>query len=245
MKISNLVFNIFTGVMEDTLSNRGSIEADLKKVLVGFRYTNVPAEAPANLPRLLATSQDGLFNILITNRNIQFEYVNNEDRTNEEIFNSLKNLVNIVGSYFENYIDREFNYSGLTIKSVISRDEVKKHPVNFLKETFGSVDTELPIDTISYKICFTQNEYYINYNVSNGKELKVFAPNEDTKPTKIESGEESIIFDLDVNDRYGYMYNESYKPEIEETLKLIEDVEKFYNERAMEVVLTNKFDYFC
>lgn len=245
MKINTIVFNIFTGAMKDTLANRTTIERDLKNSLTGFKYTNVPADAPKNLPRLLATSQDGFFNVLITNRNIQFEYVSKNQNSVEDIFNSLKSVVNEVGTYFEDYIDRAFNYSGLTIKAAISRDEINKHPITFIDEMFGGVDTNMPTDSLSIRNCYTQNEYYINYGLSNGKELKVYAKDEDSKPTKIENGEETIILDLDVNDRYGFMYNTEYHPGIEEALKIIEDVENFYNNKALDVVLTGNFDYFC
>ena len=248
MKITRISFHFFTGLMDDIKNNKDEIINGLNGVLANFRIANnIPSEAPANLPRILAQSISGMFNVTMTNQSVQIEGVPKamEDAADDIIMNSMMELVNKIGTFFEDYIDRPFNFCGYTVATKLKRDEIGQNAVDFVTNKLAGFDTQMMIDNSMIRTAYIQKEYYINLTIRNEKDLRVVAPNQYTKPKSVEYKEDFLIVEIYVNDKYGFINDPDYNSEIENALQLVQDVNDFYTNKTMDFIKNGSIDYFC
>lgn len=247
MKITKVSFHFFPGLMEDVLKNKDRIIAALDPYLADFKVSNLPETAPANIPRIIASSKSGMFNVTIANSMIQIEGAAKALAAADDdiILNTVMELVDKIGSYFEDYIDAPFNFCGYTLTAKLKRDEIGKNAVDFMTEKINGFETEMLVDNSMIRTAYIQKDYYINLTVKNEKDLSVKAKNQYSKPVSVEYKEDFLVVEIDVNDKYGFINNPEYNSEIENALQLIQDVNNFYNDRAIDFIQDGSVDYFC
>lgn len=244
MKIINAVFHINTADMRDLSENIQEVLEKVNKYLTNIKKTNVPANAPANLPRLIANDLNNLFNIVMTNNSIEIKTIKPEDCNDEVIFEQMMTIVDKLGTAFEDYSDQPFRFCGYSVTAKLTTTEVNDNPTDFVAGRINGMDSELIVDNAMIRKCFIQGDYYINLTLRNDKQMKVTAPSQNAKPKSIEITDEFIIAEIDVNDKYAYLNKPEYECEIENALVLCEDMGNFYRDKFLQLVQTGSFDYF-
>lgn len=245
MKIVGLQFNFFTKRM-DNLIEDAKLFNDVSKEFFKdpVRVTGFDSKKPVDLPRLIGEPKMG-FTFTCSMQNLQVMY-NNIPREIDDSFvlDTLSNIVAKMGAFLENYIDGPYNFTGLTLHIAITEAELGTSPLLYMVKKMPGIDTKTAIDNMTCKVAFIEPPYYINFGVHNEHRMRVSAPDKFSKPTSIEKGEDLLIVDFDVNDKYSFFNDPSYKPEVEDAQVLVDNVIRFYNEEMMKFVQTGKVDHF-
>ncbi len=244
MKIVNAVYRINTADMRDINENIDEVIGKIGKYITEIRRTNADSKAPLNIPRIICNDTAKLFNIVITNQSIEIQALNAEKANDEVILDKMIEVVDNIGSFFEDYSDAPFNFCGFSIQAKVSTEEVKENPTDYVADRIQGFNSDLLIDNAMIRKCFIQGDYYINLTMRNDKQMRVSAPKQGAKPSKIEVTDEFIIFEVDVNDKYAFLNKPEYECEIEQAIGIAQDVAEFYRAKALSFVQTGEFDYF-
>lgn len=244
MKIYNAVYRINTVDMRDLLENKNEVGLAISNYLTDIKTANIPANAPANLPRIVGQTKDKMINVVMTNNSVEFSAINAEEANDQVIFNTIMESVDKIGSFFENYSEAPFNFCGFSISTKFSHEDISENAIDYLNSKISNIDSDLILDNAMIRKCFIQGNYFINITIRNEKQIKVSAPKQNAKPTSFEIADEFIVVELDVNDKHGFLQNPSYFSEIEQALVLSEDVCNFYNNKFLNFVKTGNFDFF-
>lgn len=242
MKIRKLSFNFITGPMDDLTLNKEEIINGLSKDLMDFKYTNLPSEAPRHLPRIVGLSKSGLFQVTMTNQNVLIESIDKVLKENPDfvVLSLLGELVEEVGTFFENYIDRPYNYCGITVVTEANNLELDGEPLEMVKKAVSVADAKQNIDNINYTVAYIEDNYYINLGFITERQISVMGE-PDKKPKSVKYGDNRLVMQIDVNDKYGFINNPDYFSEVESAIKLVSDMTNFYNNKALEVIKNLKF----
>ena len=244
MKIVNAVYRINTIDMRDVNENVEEVIGKIGKYITDIRKTNADSKAPLNIPRLICNDTSKYFNIVITDQSIEIQAMNAEKIDDEIILDKMVELVDHLGSFFEDYSDAPFNFCGFSVQAKVLTEEIKENPTDYVSDRIQGFGSNLLVDNAMVRKCFIQGDYYINLTMRNDKQMRVSAPKQGAKPTKIEVTDEFMIFEVDVNDKYSFLNKPEYECEIEQTIGIAQDVSDFYRNKSLNFVQTGEFDYF-
>ncbi len=246
MKLIKCTYRIITGVMPDILKDKNEIINNLSNVLTNFKSLDQTMKLPLETPKIFAKSIDNFFVCTISNTYIQIDVPQNilNENDTDLIFDKLTNLIDKVGSFFENYIDRPFNYCGYTLKSQISESEINYKPLDLILNKQIKQNTNFELANSSIQNSFMIDNYYLNLALKAEKELKIKAKDQYTKPISSELNKEILTLEIDINDKNGFLNNINYTSQIEECLLLIQNTNNFYKNHALNYIIYNKLDYF-
>lgn len=244
MKIVNAVYRINTIDMRDVNENIEEVVSKIGKYITEIRKTNADSKAPLNIPRLICNDKDKLFNIVITDQSVEIQAINAENINDEVLLDKMVEVVDNIGSFFEDYSDSPFNFCGFSVQTKVTTEEIKENPTDYVSDRIQGFGSNLLVDNAMVRKCFIQGDYYINLTMRNDKQMRVSAPKQGAKPTKIEVTDEFMIFEIDVNDKYSFLNKPEYECEIEQAIGIAQDVSEFYRNKALSFVQTGEFDYF-
>ena len=244
MKIINAVYRINTVDMRDTKENIKELYEKFGTYITDIKLTNAPADAPLNIPRIICNDKNKLFNIVITNQSIEIQALKAENANDEVLLTEMINVVDKIGTAFEDYSDAPFNFCGFSIQVKATTEEIQENPTDFVSDRIQGMNSDLLVDNAMVRKCFIQGDYYINITMRNDKQMKVTAPKQGAKPSKLEVTDEFILCEVDVNDKYAFLHKPEYNCEIEQAIGIAEDVSNFYRDKLLNFVQTGEFDYF-
>ena len=244
MKIVNGIYRINTVDMRDVKENVKEIYEKIGSAITDIKLTNAPADAPLNIPRMICSDIKKLFNIVITNQSIEIQLIDAEKANDEVILDEFINIVDKVGSCFEDYSDAPFNFCGFSLQIKATTEEIGENPTDFVSDRIQGMNSDLLVDNAMVRKCFIQGDYYINLTMRNDKQMKVTAPKRGAKPTNVEVTNEFLICEVDVNDKYAFLNKPDYNCEIEQAIMISEDVANFYRNKLLTFLQTGEFDYF-
>lgn len=244
MKIVNAIYRINTVDMRDINENIEEIIGKIGKYITDIKRTNADSKAPLNIPRIICSDLNKMFNIVITDQSIEIQAVKAEEANDEVILDKMIEIVDKIGTVFEDYSDAPFNFCGFSVQAKANAEEVKANPTDFVSDRIEGFGSNLLVDNAMIRKCFIQGDYYINLTMRNDKQMKVTAPKKNEKPTKIEITDEFVIFEIDVNDKYAFLNKPEYNCEIEQAIGIAQDVAEFYRNKALDFIQTGEFDYF-
>lgn len=245
MKIVGLQFNFFTQRM-DTLKEDVDLFNEVSKNFfkVPIRYTGIDASKPIDLPRLIGEPKMG-FMFTCSMQNMQIVYNNIPFEIDDSfVLDTLSNIVEKMGAFLENYLGSPFNFTGLTLHISISEAELGVNPLLFMVQKMPYFDTKAPIDNLNAKVAFIEPPYFINVGMHNEHRIRVNAPDKFSKPTSIEKGQDVLLVDFDVNDKYGFFNESSYRPHASDASRLVDNVIRFYNEEMLSFIKNGKVNHF-
>lgn len=245
MKIVGLQFNFFTkrmdGIAKDIELFNGASKEFFKTPL---RATGFDDTKPVDLPRIIGEPKMG-FAYTCSMQNLQIMYNNIPNEIDDSfILDTLSNIVSKLGSFLENYIDAPFNFTGLTLHIAVSEAELGVNPLMYMIKKVPMFDTKTVIDNMNCKVAFIEPPYFVNYSVRSEHRMRINAPDKFSKPISVEQGEDVLLVDFDVNDKYSFFNDHSYKPCIEDAERLVDNVIRFYNEEMLEFIKEGKVDHF-
>ena len=176
MKIINAVYRINTVDMRDTKENIKELYEKFGTYITDIKLTNAPADAPLNIPRIICNDKNKLFNIVITNQSIEIQALKAENANDEVLLTEMINVVDKIGTAFEDYSDAPFNFCGFSIQVKATTEEIQENPTDFVSDRIQGMNSDLLVDNAMVRKCFIQGDYYINITMRNDKQMKVTAP---------------------------------------------------------------------
>lgn len=245
MKIISISYNFFTKQLLGLTKDIDIISDAVKEHFVTpLKSTNIGDDKPPEIPRIIGDPKYG-FRLIISKQSMQIvcEQVPSS-LSDSVILETLSKIVHDVGSFLENYIDQPFNFTGITMRILLGENEIGMNPLLFLIKKMPITNTKNVIENLTFRAAFIENPYYINYTMRNDKQIQVQAPNRFEKPTSILTGQESLIVEFDVNDKYAFLHDKTYYPEIENADLLMKSVKAFYNDKMLDFIKTGNTDHF-
>lgn len=244
MKIVNAVYRINTVEMRDVNENIEEVINKIGKYITEIKRTNADSKAPLNIPRIICQDTSKMFNIVITDQSVEIQAIKAEEANDEVILDKMVDIVDKIGSFFEDYSDAPFNFCGFSVQTKCTTEDISHNPTDYVSDRIEGFSSNLIIDNAMIRKCFVQGNYYINLTMRNDKQMKVQAPKQNAKPTAVEIVDEYLIFEVDVNDKFAFLNDKEYHCEIEQAITIAQDVAEFYRKKALNFVQTGEFDYF-
>jgi hypothetical protein len=207
-----------------------------------FNLIPLPNEAPAEIPRITATSHHGFSNLAISLNSAQFvtnfsdDYSRDWSKCIDYIYTHVGHIYSILKPKFNG----KPSYCGLTVNfvhKVEDGDAISLILKNFIK----SNSSHPPYDLLVKQTYVIEDEYYVNIQIHNQRLDK----NQSIPIGHLSEFEhrDLIGISLDINDRYGFNYTPSYYSGDEKiasvfrlTNKIVsEKLEKFVTEGVLEI----------
>lgn len=224
MEVRNIICTLFFNRIEAPRNQIDELEkSDLSKYFIQpFNAQPVPNDAPPVLPRITASSYDGLYDLIISQVNVQLirKIKFNLDDTFEEKLEQTKEIMLNLYSSIKKIYNQELLYFGANC--IIDIDD--ENPVSCIKDKFiKGLNEEVCEINLRYS-SIEDDKYYNNIMISNIKEykLEIKLPKEQAnKPTNIfmdtlstssmQETKHIIQLSIDVNDRYAYNCSNEYR----------------------------------
>lgn len=194
--------------------------------LVGFNEPTIlpiPDDAPDEIPRVICQSMNGHTSINISKDSLSMyvnfdgEYLENWNLCQKYLSEKLNNVI-----CFLNSIGCSFSFSGLVTQIFYNLEELRlcvnseENATKSLFEKFSKVKTDFDVFDFEQKITTLKEEtFFVNYSFNNlrttNEEISINKPG-CLKTVKAKN--DHIAVSIDVNDRYAFNYDESYKADI-------------------------------
>ena len=245
MKIVGLQFNFYTKRM-DTLKEDVALFEEASKTFFKspLRLTGFDSSKPVDLPRIIGEPKMG-FMYTCSMQNLQIMYNNIPAEIDDSfVLDTLSNIVEKMGSFLENYIDQPYNFVGFTLHIEVKENELGDNPLLHMIKKMPMYDTKTAIDNMTSKVAFIEPPYFVNFSMHNEHKMRISAPDKFSKPTSIEVGDDLLIVDFDVNDKYSFFNDPAYKPCVEDATRLVDNVIRFYNEEMLTFIREGKINHF-
>lgn len=197
-----------------------------------FTLISLPAEAPMEIPRIIAKTEHHHSQLAFCGDNVQI-VTNFDENYNTDIKKCIKYIhqkcKSIVASLpiiNENSDGNPcFYYSGLTIDFSLDASDEICNPTAYITKKFLKCKFSLPTDEIQFRCALVQGKkYYVNIMLQNNR---IFAghPNERGSLAGLKVAKEDLRVILDVNDRYAFNHIENYfssEKEVDQIAELAE-----------------------
>ncbi|GAA0864566.1 hypothetical protein [Paraclostridium tenue] len=210
MKIDNIGFNLYMPKVDNIRRFAYDIEQELKEYFITpFNIIPIPDDAPEEIPRIIAKSQNGHSELSISsiniNLNIEFDDIYNRDI--DRCFDYIKERISKLIDVFSKYSDGKFLFSGIISRVII--DDIED-PIGFLSNNFLNVKSNNKLYNMSEKMAYLLDDtYYLNFNIYNIRTFEGVISENKVKPDVKEISHYMSI-DIDMNDKYGYNHNEDH-----------------------------------
>lgn len=197
-----------------------------------FALTAIPDEAEPEIPRIAATSKFGHSNLTVALNTTQFivQYDENYNRDINKCLSYIDKHIKKIYSVITEILDNQIFFSGLTVNLLIDELEGEDAIDTIIRNFCNSKFTTRPYD-ISNRVSFViSDKYYINISFSNVRLYKGIKGLEVTSNLKDASN--CISVNIDINDRYAFNCNNTYRSEINEVDSILELTKEMLNEKV-------------
>ncbi len=168
MDISTCTFSLFYQPVPAIRREAFSIEESLESYTKPFQIHSVPDDAPFELPRISAGTENShsFLNITAQSAQVQSRYDENFSKdfakslkySREkaiELFHALSGMANI-----------QLHFTGLAVQLLVPASEIEAPPVDFIIGRYLNVKSSLPMSDASAKLVFAVDEdFYLNLEV--------------------------------------------------------------------------------
>jgi hypothetical protein len=216
--------------LEELLSDR---------FMTPFQMIQVPDEAPDDIPRIQAKTKNGHSELIISQNNITIHsfYDNgwNEDWSKCKDYIS-KNRTAIINISKSLSIDKAY-YFGLKL-NFFFEFEKKELIIEHFKKFFIKNTSLKDLYEINFKFVFVEKEkYYKNISLDVKTKYKATENVERIVPAYLESMENGILLQIDINDKYCYNFQKNYytsDSESEEIISIMDNILKYKIDNIFE-----------
>lgn len=234
MRINNCTLNVFFQRNAKVRESIFELEESLVDFQKPFTLVPMPADSPAEFPRIVAATIHGHTQMMISEKNVQMvisfddNYNNSIDDCINYMRDKCKNL-NAVLPTISDYPSKGLYYVGISLQLSMDKNDGIDKPIQYLVNNFVSLQTKLTMEEIGTRVALVKDDkYYINLNMNNNK---IYCSEKDERGSfaGIDVKDDVLNIFLDVNDRYAFNEIVDYKSsfdEIENIASIIEDVVK-------------------
>lgn len=189
-----------------------------------FQLLPIPDDAPAEIPRIEAHSQNGHSKLNISQSHILFQthYDSGWEIDWGRISQYLSENMGLIYKALESLGLVSLNFAGLVVEMYYPLGN-NEQAIRKLKDIYLKSDLAAS-EFIDLNLRFTQvkeGKYYINYHVSNSRKFEGAAQIPRLVPAYLKEHGHGVSLKLDINDRYAYNYQREYISDSQEGLQLL------------------------
>ncbi len=212
MNISTCTFSLFYQPIPTIRREAFEIEAKLDGYVKPFQIFSVPDEAPFELPRISATTENDHSSLNISAQSAQVisryddtfsdDFAKSLDYSKTkalELYNALATMPAI-----------QLYFAGLVVQLLMPASEIGMPPVSFISNTYLKVTSSLPMSDASTKLVYrVDNDSYLNLEVQKmvlSDPLSInIGPDGISVVKKLQSNnEEMLAVSIDFNNRLAF-----------------------------------------
>ncbi len=212
MDISTCTFSLFYQPVPAIRREAFEIEEKLDGYVKPFQIYALPDDAPFELPRISATTENGhsSLNIAAQSAQVQSRYDESFSR------NYAKSLDYSKAKALELYAalvampSIQLHFAGLIVQLLVPVSEIKTSPVDFISDTYFKVSSSLPMSDASAKLVYkVDSDLYLNLEVqrivlSDPPSINI-GPDGISVVKKLQSSnEEMLAVSIDFNNRLAF-----------------------------------------
>jgi len=215
-----------------------------------FTLVPLPADAPMELPRIVANSVHGHSQITICGNSAQlstrFDEAYNHDvkKCIDYVRTKCKAILEAV-SLLEGKSKNEpkFYFSGITTILALDKSDGIENPVDYISNKFIKCSTNLPIDEAQFRCALVvDGKYYANVLLQNSRTF-LGAPDERGSFAGLSVSNEELQVVLDVNDRYAFNHEANYYSSSDMVAGIADVVEDFAENYVIPFVKEGVLNY--
>ena len=211
MRIANCVFSLIFQPIPEIRRSVFDIEDRLDGYVKPFQIYPIPDEAPFGLPRISATTESGHSTLTIAAQNAQVQTIFDDIFSNdfEKCLNYSKEKALALRNALSSMSGFAIEYAGLSAQLVVSADEFGARPVEFIKDTYLTVNSDLSLSDAAARLVYNvEEDYYLNLEVrkavfSDPVSINI-EPDSIAVTAKVTPHEDQLVFVVDFNNRLAF-----------------------------------------
>lgn len=210
--ISTCTFSLFFQPIPNIRREAFEIEAKLDGYMKPFQIHSVPDEAPFELPRISATTENGhsSLNIAAQSAQVLSRYDEAFSKDFAKSLNYSKSKALELYAALTTMPAIQLHFAGLAVQLLMSASEIGSSPVKFISDTYLKVSSKLPMSDASAKLVYkVGNDLYLNLEVQKivlTDPLSInIGPDGISVVKKLQSNnEEMLAISIDFNNRLAF-----------------------------------------
>lgn len=248
MKIRSSTFTLY---FPQNFAIRESI-FELEKILNDFQHpftlVPLPQDAPADIPRIVAATENQHSQLLISANSAQLStkydngYPDNIDKCIEYIRKRASQIRDALAKINKNQTNPDIYYSGLIMELEYGWDDKILNPVDFIMKQHFRGKVTLPVSEAGFReALILEDKYYVNIMLQSAPGY-IGQPDERGSYAGL-SKEDYLQVTLDINDRYAFNSKADYVSDDQVVSKIADLMRKFVVEYITHYVNTGELEY--
>lgn len=215
-----------------------------------FTLVPLPAEAPIEIPRIIASSNGGHSQLLLTGSNLQLttSFDSNFNNDIEKCFEYVKgkcasiiSSLPIIGAEIEG--NPKFYFSGISASFLFTAEDGIGCPIDYISSKFLKCTSNLDKDEVQFRIAYIlAQKYYVNILVQNYREFSN-GPDERGSFVNLTPKKEGLQINIDINDRFAFNHEKDYLSTNETAEKIVALAEQFAKQYIKHFVEEGEVHY--
>ena len=211
MRIANCTFSLIFQPIPEIRRSVFDIEDRLDGYVKPFQVYPIPDEAPFELPRISATTESGHSTLTIAAQNAQVQTVFDESFSGDfgKSLSYSKEKAVTLREALSNMNGFAIDYAGLSAQLVVSADEFGVHPVEFIRDKYLTVNSNLTLSDAAAKLVYSvEDDYYLNLEVRKAvfpEPISInIGPDGIAVTAKVTPHEDQLVVVVDFNNRLAF-----------------------------------------
>ncbi len=250
MLIQSSTFTLYFAPNSEIRESLFKLEKHFQDFQKPFTLIPLPQDAPLEIPRIIANTQNGHSQLTIRGNSMQLttQYDSNFNSDVNKcvgyVWEKCKSIVDsllIINEGKTNGL--EFYYSGLSMTMTIDDPEIAKDSADFLFKKYLKCTTDLPKDEaqLHFALVF-EDKYYINVMAKSNRQL-IGVPDERGSIAGLRPARENLQIVVDINDRYAFNHERNYCSSIEKVQAIAELTNDFILNNIANFIETGEIVY--
>lgn len=226
------------------------LEEQLMDFQKPFTLVPIPADAPVDIPRIVATTPHGHSQVIFCGNSAQVvtkfdgDYVKNVEQSVEYIRQKCNRILEVLPLIDESNDEiPKFYFSGLSTTLELNAEDGVESPVSYISEKFLRSKIDSPIDEVQFRYALvTKEKFYVNVMVQNSRTF-IGLPDERGSLAGLRVKDETLQVVLDINDRYAFNHEVGYRSSKETVSEITKITEEFMTKKLIHFIQTSEIGY--
>lgn len=242
-------FTLFFPYKQNIREKLFELEKSFTDFQTPFTLVPLPADAPPEIPRIVAKTPHGHSTLLVNGNSIQLEirydanYNNDVTKCIEYMRERCRSVVSAIHILTDETESRSIYYAGISSDLVFDVGDGINDPVLYLNDKFLKCSTNLPVTESNLRMAMVlYDKYYVNVMLQVEQSFEG-QPDERGSLARLKKANSKLIASLDINDRYAFNTIDNYYSSVENIEKIADIIETLANGKIQEFVEKGELVY--